>query len=147
MYEIFTDDPARGARFGMTMSTVDEKREFLLENYPWESKSSLVDVGGSHGSIPISIVERFSHIKCYVQDLPKVVEEGNARLPEELRDRIEFMAQSVRGRQNVSSITLTHPATSLRSSQYPRMCTISGQLCIIGQTSIASRFLELSFRR
>lgn len=95
MYEIFTADPERGARFGMTMSNVDEKRDFLLEYYPWKDKASLVDVGGSHGSIPISIAERFPHIKCYVQDLPGVVAEGQARLPTSLRERIEFMAQSV----------------------------------------------------
>jgi hypothetical protein len=96
MYEIFTADPERGARFGMTMSNADEKREFLLDNYSWEGKVSLVDVGGSHGSIPISIAERFPHIKCYVQDLPNVVAEGQARLPAILRGQVEFMAQSVK---------------------------------------------------
>lgn len=93
MYEIFTDFPDRGAKFGMVMSNVDEPRHLLLEHYPWGEKKTLVDVGGSHGAIPISVAERFQHIKCYVQDLPEVVAEGESRLPEALRGRVEFMAQ------------------------------------------------------
>lgn len=75
------------------MSGVDEKRSFLLDNYPWDQKCTMVDVGGSHGSIPISVAERFPNMKCFVQDLPGVIEEGKSRLPDTLQGRIEFMDQ------------------------------------------------------
>jgi hypothetical protein len=93
MYEYLADYPERGAKFGLVMSNVDEKREFLLEGFDWENVKTMVDVGGSHGSIPVSIAGRFPHVKCWVQDLPEVVGEGKARLPENLHGRIEFMAQ------------------------------------------------------
>lgn len=93
MYAYLTDYPERGAKFGLLMSNIDEKREYLLEGFDWDNVKTMVDVGGSHGSIPISIASRFPHIQCWVQDRPEVVEEGRARLPESLRGNIEFVSQ------------------------------------------------------
>lgn len=93
MYAYLADYPERGAKFGLVMSNVDEKREFLLEGFDWAGVNTMVDVGGSHGSIPISIATRFLHMKYCVQDLPEVVEEGKSRLPENLHGNIEFTPQ------------------------------------------------------
>jgi len=92
MYEIFAQFPERGQKFGRLMSNVDEKREFLLDDYPWAEKRTMINVGGSHGSIALSIAERFPHINCVVQDLPEVIEEGKARLPAHLKERVKLMA-------------------------------------------------------
>jgi hypothetical protein len=93
MYDVFAEDPARAQRFAMFFSHPDEPSHLLLENYHWEKIGSFVDVGGSHGSIAISIAERFPGVKCIVQDLPDTITEGRARLPSELKDRVDFMAQ------------------------------------------------------
>jgi hypothetical protein len=93
MYAYLADYPERGAKFGTVMSNVDEKQEFLLDGFDWENVQTMVDVGGSNGKIPISVVNRFPHVKCWVQDLPEVVEEGKTRLPHELREKVVFMAQ------------------------------------------------------
>ena len=78
----------------------------LLNGYPWESigKGVVVDLGGSQGSVAISIAERYPQLNCVVQDLPKVIEQGQAALPKELAGRVSFMAQYVCSRL----ITLTN---------------------------------------
>lgn len=93
MFDIFAEDPERAGRFGMYFSRDKESPNALLDNYPWASKETIVDVGGSHGSVAINLAERFPHIKCVVQDLPDTVTEGVSRLPPGLKDRITFMAQ------------------------------------------------------
>jgi hypothetical protein len=111
MFEIFADDVDRGTRFGMMFNRSDEPSNLLLENYPWEYASTVVDVGGSHGSVSIAISDRFPHIKCVVQDLPDTVKEGAARLPASLQERVEFMVQYVCPRTAV--LDETHRAQRL----------------------------------
>lgn len=86
--------PDRAARGGLYFALPNtEATEGLLGAYPWGEHSTVVDVGGSHGSVAISVAERFPHVKCVVQDLPDIVAGGAARLPAGLRDRVTFMAQ------------------------------------------------------
>ncbi|KAI0548226.1 S-adenosyl-L-methionine-dependent methyltransferase [Xylaria curta] len=92
MYDIFAEDPERADRFAMYFSKPDESADALPENYPWAEKQTMVDVGGSHGSVACNIAERFPHMKCYVQDLPDTVAEGISRLPDKLKDRVSFVA-------------------------------------------------------
>lgn len=93
MFDIFAQDPARGARFGMLFSRADEPSTMLLDNYPWNDVQTFIDVGGSHGSIAIGLANQFPQINCVVQDLPDTVAEGVSRLPADLKDRVTFMAQ------------------------------------------------------
>ncbi|KAI1435679.1 S-adenosyl-L-methionine-dependent methyltransferase [Xylaria sp. CBS 124048] len=92
MYEIFAEDPMRAERFGMYFSHPDESPQVIVENYPWAEKRTMVDVGGSHGCVAVSIAERFPHMKCCVQDLPDTAATGATRLPAELKDRVTFLA-------------------------------------------------------
>ncbi|KAK7950948.1 uncharacterized protein PG986_006676 [Apiospora aurea] len=89
MFDIFAEEPARGEPFGRYFSQ-DKTADGLLENYPWADKTTMADVGGSHGSAAIRIAERFPHMRCYVQDLRDTVAEGAARLPAGLQDRVIF---------------------------------------------------------
>jgi hypothetical protein len=93
MYDIFAENPDRAARFGLFFSQPEKTDDGILDNFPWADKTTMVDVGGSHGSVAILIAERFPHIKCTVQDLPAPVAEGKARLPTELNERVTFMEQ------------------------------------------------------
>ena len=92
----FKEHPQRGKKFAQGMSFMGKvkgyKPHLLLDNYPWETKRTVVDVGGSHGTVAISIANRFPSVRCIVQDLPKVVEEGRERLQPDLADRVTFMA-------------------------------------------------------
>jgi hypothetical protein len=93
MFDVFAEDASRGARFAMLFSRADEPPAMLLDNYPWKDVQKFVDVGGSHGSIAIGLANRYPHVECIVQDLPDTVAEGVSRLPQELKDRVSFMAQ------------------------------------------------------
>jgi hypothetical protein len=92
MFDIFAQDHARGARFGMLFSRADELPTMLLDNYAWNNVNTFIDVGGSHGSVAIGLAKQFPHVKCIVQDLPDTVAEGIVRLPADLKDRVTFMA-------------------------------------------------------
>lgn len=94
MFDIFAEEPSRGERFGRFFSR-DKSTDGILDNYPWAEKATMVDVGGSHGSVAISIAERHLGIKCYVQDLRDTAAEGASKLPANLQDRVTFMEQSV----------------------------------------------------
>lgn len=93
MYQIFEENPARGQRFALNFSHPDRADEGLLEHYDWSDKKTMVDVGGSLGSVAIAIAQRHPHIQCFVQDLPDTAAKGAARLPAELQDRVIFKAQ------------------------------------------------------
>ena len=99
MWEIFSENPERAKRFGRSMSLLSDVKgyepHFLLENYPWEAlgAGTVVDVGGSHGSVMVSLAERFPRLECVVQDLEATVEEGRKMVPERLDGRVRFMAQ------------------------------------------------------
>jgi len=93
MFDFFADHHDRGARFAMFFSRNKEPLHVLRDGYPWEGKTSVVDVGGGRGTVAISLAERFPHLKCTVQDLPATVAEGTSQLPPALRDRVFFMAQ------------------------------------------------------
>lgn len=91
MWDIFSESPARAGRFGLHFAKPDQTFHGLLKGYPWENVTSMVDVGGSYGSVAIKVAEAFPHMKCYVQDLPEVVSEGTLRLSASLQDRVTFI--------------------------------------------------------
>ncbi|KAI1759594.1 S-adenosyl-L-methionine-dependent methyltransferase [Hypoxylon sp. FL1150] len=91
MYEILAENPERRERFGRYFANPDKTADGIFDNYPWAETSSMVDVGGSFGSVAIGIAQRFPNIKCVVQDLPDTIAEAEPRLPAELRGRVTFM--------------------------------------------------------
>ncbi|KAI1378983.1 S-adenosyl-L-methionine-dependent methyltransferase [Hypoxylon crocopeplum] len=102
-YDIFAENTDRAERFGMYFSKSDQSVDGILDNYAWANTETMVDVGGSHGSVAISIAEQFPNIKCVVQDLPDTVAEGASRLPARLRDRVTFVAHDFFTDQTVSA--------------------------------------------
>lgn len=66
----------------------------LLDNYQWAAigKGTVVDVGGSDGVFGIAIAQRFPDLHCIVQDRPDVIAESAKKIPNELVDRVTFMA-------------------------------------------------------
>lgn len=50
----------------------------------------------------LRLASTFPQLKCIVQDLPEVVEEGKSRVPSELADRVQFMAHDFLTEQPVT---------------------------------------------
>jgi hypothetical protein len=65
------------------------------------SKGTIVDVGGSHGSVSIPIVRKYPGLRCIVQDLPAVVDVAKKSLPDDVQSRVQFMAHNFFAEQPV----------------------------------------------
>ena len=83
-----------GTRFGQAMTAASGIPFNLVTIYePLRAAPKgtiLVDIGGGIGHVAISAAQKFPNLKCVVQDMRMVVGEGRNRLPEELKDRVEF---------------------------------------------------------
>lgn len=68
----------------------------LVNSFPWTSidtpGSTIVDVGGGHGTVSRELHGHTTHTKFIVQDLPGTALEGERALPEQYKSRISFMA-------------------------------------------------------
>lgn len=80
----------------------------LVHAFPWDTLRSgtVVDIGGSHGNISIVLAQTFPNLHFIVQDQPKVVQEGRARLPAGLHGRVAFMEHDFFLEQPVRSADL-----------------------------------------
>lgn len=92
------DDARRKAAFSNTMTYMQSRPGFgfttshLLSNYDWASATTVVDIGGGHGSTCADIAQHNPSTRCIVQDLPEVVAEGRNLIPSALANRITFKA-------------------------------------------------------
>ena len=101
MFDFLSKDDQRSKRYADTMSLFYSlpglEISHVVENYDWAFASSvagdgittIVDIGGSHGTVATAIARRFPSTKCIVQDRPAVV--ASATTPADLADRLTFM--------------------------------------------------------
>ena len=80
----------------MTLSSTGPGLEasHILDGFDWPTigNGSVVDIGGSHGSLSIAIAQKYPNVSFVVQDRAAVAREGRAKLPSELTNRVSFMA-------------------------------------------------------
>ncbi|GAW17484.1 hypothetical protein ANO14919_069410 [Xylariales sp. No.14919] len=69
----------------------------VLNAYDWQSagKSTIVDVGGSAGHDAILLARKYPDLKLIVQDMPMVQPVFEADLPDDVRDRVSFVAHDI----------------------------------------------------
>ncbi|EXJ86617.1 hypothetical protein A1O3_03570 [Capronia epimyces CBS 606.96] len=101
LYEYLETNPDQGRRFAAHMrAQAAQQGDAAIQGcYDWRSLKgkSLVDCGGSFGSVAASIVRKEPGIRCTVQDLPKVVHSAIAATfkdPSFPREAISFQAHS-----------------------------------------------------
>lgn len=89
----------------MTLYATTVPIDGILRSFNWETieNGPVVDVGGGHGPVSVSLAQRLPGLKFIVQDLEHVVSEGPSLIPPELTDRISFMAYDIRKQQPVSN--------------------------------------------
>ena len=115
MFQVFSAEPTRGQKFARMMSFMGETDgfdpEILVNGYPWASvgsgRGTIVDVGGSHGMVMLSVAYRFPSLRYIIQDLPATIEEARRQLPLEASKKLEFMSQCVLY-QSIKLYQLTH---------------------------------------
>ncbi|KAL9583563.1 MAG: hypothetical protein Q9212_002634 [Teloschistes hypoglaucus] len=92
--------PDRGKRYADAMTFLSSgpglEQHHVVHTYDWASlgDSTIVDIGGSHGSLSIAIAQAYPSLRFIVQDRPEVVQLGKQNLPSDVRDRVDFMAHS-----------------------------------------------------
>lgn len=68
---------------------VSSQASFLVNNYPWDTVTKVVDVGGAQGHISVELAKTYPKLELVLQDLPSVVEGIEKTLPKNVKDRIE----------------------------------------------------------
>lgn len=108
-YEDLSKYPERARRFKDAMQYFQSAPGFeaarVLDSFDWEAvkNGTVVDVGGSHGVVSIELARRFPSLRFIVQDRDEVIAESSSLVPEDVADRVTFMAydffteQPVRG--------------------------------------------------
>lgn len=68
----------------------------VLDGFDWAGlgKATVVDIGGSYGSVSIAIAQKFPNVSCIVQDRKDVAEAGHKMLPVSLERRVSFMGHN-----------------------------------------------------
>ncbi|KAK6598385.1 O-methyltransferase [Botrytis cinerea] len=98
-FKYMGDHPARAKLFAGAMKTfslVDPGHSpaFLVQGYPWDSiNGTVVDVGGSKGSISILLAKNFPTLNFIVQDLPGVIEGAESKLDATIAERVSFQGR------------------------------------------------------
>ncbi|KAL8729373.1 MAG: hypothetical protein Q9166_004766 [cf. Caloplaca sp. 2 TL-2023] len=88
--------PDRAARYAGAMTWFSTgpglEATHVVNGFPWETlqTGTVVDIGGSHGSISIAIAQQFPSLRFVVQDQRDVIEAGRAQLPSGLQTRVTF---------------------------------------------------------
>ncbi|KAJ8121688.1 hypothetical protein ONZ43_g1925 [Nemania bipapillata] len=98
-YQELDMEPERSRRFGGAMTWVSHGGQFstehLAQGFDWarfdHEKATMVDVGGGHGAVSMSIAKATRKLRFVVQDLPATVSDGARLLPTALKGRVSFM--------------------------------------------------------
>jgi 6-hydroxytryprostatin B O-methyltransferase len=101
LYQYLETNPAEGKKFGgyMRAQASAHGDGAIKAGYDWTQLKgkTLVDCGGSFGSVCNAIVQTEPTVTCIVQDLPKVVDNANdvvGKNPNFPKDKISFQAHS-----------------------------------------------------
>ncbi|KJZ69765.1 hypothetical protein HIM_10848 [Hirsutella minnesotensis 3608] len=109
LYSIMGRDPERAAAFSNAMKIFSLHEEFdpsyIVEHYDWHSlgRVQVVDIGGSRGHIAVAIARRFDNVRVLVQDMEHVVAGVESQVPDEVKDRVRFMAHDMFSLQTVEA--------------------------------------------
>lgn len=96
-YDYTNADEARAESFAGAMEAYSSCSEFnvshMVDGYDWDAlgEVKVVDIGGAQGHIAVELAKRFPTLDIVVQDLPRMVENATASVPEKLKERVQFM--------------------------------------------------------
>jgi hypothetical protein len=91
-FEFFRQNPEEGEHFNGAMtafSTMDAPA--VADAYDFSGIESLTDVGGGHGLLLATILERHPGMKGTLYDLPQVIQAMDGRLNPKVADRIHLI--------------------------------------------------------
>ena len=109
-YQYLTTHPEKSKRFAGAMQAFGEGPDIspasLVANFDWGAlgTSTIVDVGGSSGSVSIAIAQTYPLLQFIVQDRPEVIKTAErTTMPSDIARRIQFMAHDFFTAQPISA--------------------------------------------
>ncbi|KAI0145085.1 S-adenosyl-L-methionine-dependent methyltransferase [Xylariaceae sp. FL1272] len=96
LYDFLAQFPKRSTRFANMMEGFTKGKAFDLkyvtDYYPWEKHSggTVVDVGGSRGSVSIALARKNPSISFIVQDLETVIAAAKISAPSDVAGEVKF---------------------------------------------------------
>ncbi len=96
IWEHLQGEPEQAERFGRAMSNMSRQAiAGIAAHYDFSRFLRVVDVGGSHGTLVLDLLEKYPEMQATVLDLPPVVETGRTMVEDHPHaSRIEFVAGS-----------------------------------------------------
>ena len=94
--QVLEENPLKHKRYDSAMGAFTTDRSFNLghvsKGYDWNSlgKATIVDVGGGIGTVSKELAKTYPELTFIVEDQPDVI--VNAVIPDDLKDRIMFIA-------------------------------------------------------
>lgn len=80
MFEWLRDNPAASATFNEAQAGLVTLRLLPLVDRPWSGVGTVVDVGGGHGTLLVTLLSRHLHLHAVLFDLPHVAAEAQRML-------------------------------------------------------------------
>ena len=96
VFEWFADNPQSGALFGQFMSFMTARTVgFVLASHRFEPFERVVDIGGSHATLLLAVLEQYPGTSGVLFDLPGVAEQARAIVAASpLAERVEIVGGS-----------------------------------------------------
>ncbi|KAK2591049.1 hypothetical protein QQS21_011263 [Conoideocrella luteorostrata] len=105
--EVLATDPTRAMRFATSMKALEHVPGCaigaLSKDYDWASLGNvfIVNLGGSRGQAAIELANNFANTKLLVQDMAMVIEGAESDVPDQLKERVQFMKHNLFDPQTV----------------------------------------------
>ena len=91
-FEVLYSDEARLAQFARAMSAVSSgAAQAIAAKFPWQDRSTVIDIGGAEGAVPVQVALAHDHIRGGGFDLPALAPIFDAYVAGfGLQDRLSF---------------------------------------------------------
>jgi hypothetical protein len=92
LFKYFEDHPVEGANFNRGMTNLSSSEAPLVAGiYDFSGIGTLTDVGGGHGLLLATILQKYPAMKGMLAEIPSVIEGAAGGPTEPVKDRVKFV--------------------------------------------------------
>jgi hypothetical protein len=95
MFDYLADRPVEGGNFNRGMTNLSSSEApVIAELYDFSGIGTLTDVGGGHGLLLTTILQKYPQMKGVLADIPSVIEGAKGGPTEAVKDRVKLVGTS-----------------------------------------------------